>query len=189
MGDIVAFHKYCSISFEVITTLCLADRRRVIYLTKGKGKGKEKRKNQPSEKKGRKSDSSYVDLSWSKEIGYHWLPSVSTFRHHISLRRGSQHVEPIRNPPISMPQTRWPDIIPTIIPMLLRKSVQRRTPSGNPGSRWYWAKNFSGDVSIELVNSLVWLGMMVLAHSIKFGIFRIFFSFAGFQANLLELSH
>jgi len=53
MGDIVAFHKYCSISFEVITTLCLADRRRVIYLTKGKGKGKgkEKRKNQLSEKK------------------------------------------------------------------------------------------------------------------------------------------
>ena len=69
MGDIVAFHKYCSISFEVITTLCLADRRRVIYLTKGKGKGngkgkgKEKKKNQLSEKKGRKSDSSYVDLS------------------------------------------------------------------------------------------------------------------------------
>jgi len=51
MGDIVAFHKYCSISFEVITTLCLVGRRRVIYLTKGKGKGKEKRKNQLSEKK------------------------------------------------------------------------------------------------------------------------------------------
>jgi len=69
MGDIVAFHKYCSISFEVITTLCLVGRRRVIYLTKGKGKGKGKEKerkrekNQLSEKKGRKSDSSYVDLS------------------------------------------------------------------------------------------------------------------------------
>jgi len=51
MGDIVAFHKYCSISFEVITTLCLADRRRVIYLTKGKGKGKEKRKKSTFRKK------------------------------------------------------------------------------------------------------------------------------------------